>query len=110
MALSSAKTMPTNALQFEVVARCSRTRARAGVLRLKRTSDFCKSAKSTNNSVDQPDDGYLTDPVMTPIFMPVGTNGTMKGLLPEQIEATGCRLMLSNTYHLGLRPGNPFNC
>ena len=37
--------------------------------------------------------------------MPVGTNGTMKGLLPEQVESTGCRLMLSNTYHLASRPG-----
>jgi len=39
------------------------------------------------------------------MFMPVGTAGTMKGLLPEQVESTGCRLMLSNTYHLSIRPG-----
>eukprot|EP00041_Stephanoeca_diplocostata_P008903 m.133161 g.133161 ORF g.133161 m.133161 type:complete len:413 (+) comp17530_c0_seq2:178-1416(+) len=43
--------------------------------------------------------------VQLPIFMPVGTQGTMKGLTAEQVKSTGCRLMLSNTYHLGLRPG-----
>ncbi|GAB6022014.1 Queuine tRNA-ribosyltransferase catalytic subunit 1, variant 2 [Chamberlinius hualienensis] len=37
--------------------------------------------------------------------MPVGTQGTLKGLLPEQVEKIGCNLMLSNTYHLGMRPG-----
>lgn len=37
--------------------------------------------------------------------MPVATQGTLKGLTPEQLEATGCRLCLNNTYHLGLRPG-----
>ena len=37
--------------------------------------------------------------------MPVGTNGVMKSLSPQQVESTGCRLMLSNTYHLACRPG-----
>lgn len=37
--------------------------------------------------------------------MPVATQGSLKGLTPEQLEATGCRLCLNNTYHLGLRPG-----
>lgn len=44
--------------------------------------------------------------VETPVFMPVGTQGTLKGLLPEQLEQLGCRLMLGNTYHLGNRPGD----
>lgn len=43
--------------------------------------------------------------VQTPVFMPVGTQGTLKGLLPEQLHALGCTIMLSNTYHLGHRPG-----
>jgi len=43
--------------------------------------------------------------VHTPVFMPVGTQGTIKGLTSEQIKACGCRLILSNTYHLGNRPG-----
>ncbi|ESP03247.1 hypothetical protein LOTGIDRAFT_205064 [Lottia gigantea] len=37
--------------------------------------------------------------------MPVGTQGTLKGLLPEQMEELDCRIMLGNTYHLGHRPG-----
>mmetsp|Transcript_5430 Transcript_5430/g.8021 ORF Transcript_5430/g.8021 Transcript_5430/m.8021 type:complete len:480 (-) Transcript_5430:109-1548(-) len=43
--------------------------------------------------------------VHTPVFMPVGTQGTIKGLTSEQVRACGCRLILSNTYHLGNRPG-----
>src|SRR5438046_1268575 len=41
----------------------------------------------------------------TPAFMPVGTQGTIKGLLPEQVAATGSQILLANTYHLMLRPG-----
>lgn len=37
--------------------------------------------------------------------MPVGTQATVKGLLPDQIRATGTRMLLANTYHLALRPG-----
>lgn len=37
--------------------------------------------------------------------MPVATQASLKGLLPEQLEETGCRLCLNNTYHLGLKPG-----
>lgn len=43
--------------------------------------------------------------VETPAFMPVGTLGTVKGLTPEEVEATGASLILANTYHLWLRPG-----
>jgi queuine tRNA-ribosyltransferase len=43
--------------------------------------------------------------VDTPVFMPVGTQGTLKGLVPDQLEQLGCRIMLGNTYHLGNRPG-----
>ncbi|NBD37963.1 MAG: tRNA guanosine(34) transglycosylase Tgt [Verrucomicrobia bacterium] len=44
--------------------------------------------------------------VPTPIFMPVGTQGTVKGLLPWQLEAAGTKILLGNTYHLNLRPGS----
>jgi queuine tRNA-ribosyltransferase len=44
-------------------------------------------------------------PVDTPAFMPVGTQGTVKGLLPDQLQAAGSRMVLANTYHLALRPG-----
>ncbi|PWW74365.1 Queuine tRNA-ribosyltransferase [Tuber magnatum] len=74
------KSMPS-ALKYELIARCSTTKARASVLRLPH------------------------GPVETPLFMPVATQGTLKGLTPEQLESVGCRLCLNNTYHLGLRPG-----
>ncbi|WZO99478.1 tRNA guanosine(34) transglycosylase Tgt [Isosphaeraceae bacterium EP7] len=41
----------------------------------------------------------------TPAFMPVGTQGTVKGLTPDQLIETGSRMVLANTYHLALRPG-----
>ncbi|KAK7485281.1 hypothetical protein BaRGS_00023532 [Batillaria attramentaria] len=43
--------------------------------------------------------------VNTPVFMPVGTQGSMKGLVPDQLRDLDCRLILGNTYHLGHRPG-----
>lgn len=43
-----------------------------------------------------------------PIFMPVGTKAAMKGLLSCDLERMGCKLMLSNTYHLHLQPGDDF--
>lgn len=41
----------------------------------------------------------------TPAFMPVGTAGTVKGMLPEAVKTTGAQIILGNTYHLMLRPG-----
>jgi queuine tRNA-ribosyltransferase len=52
--------------------------------------------------------GVLTTPhgeIQTPIFMPVATHGAMKPLTPAQIEETGAQIILSNTYHLHLQPG-----
>jgi queuine tRNA-ribosyltransferase len=43
--------------------------------------------------------------VQTPAFMPVGTQGTVKGLKPEDVAAAGAEIVLGNTYHLMLRPG-----
>lgn len=43
--------------------------------------------------------------VQTPAFMPVGTYGTVKGMLPRDIVATGTDIILANTFHLMLRPG-----
>ena len=43
--------------------------------------------------------------VETPAFMPVGTYGTVKGMTPQDIEATGAQIILGNTFHLMLRPG-----
>ncbi|KAL4715144.1 hypothetical protein ACJJTC_012191 [Scirpophaga incertulas] len=71
----------TPSLSFFVQAECKTTRARSGVMKLPHYS------------------------VKTPVFMPVGTQGTMKGLLPEQLEDLDCEIILGNTYHLGNRPG-----
>ena len=43
--------------------------------------------------------------VQTPAFMPVGTQATVKGLMPEDVRLTGAEIVLGNTYHLMLRPG-----
>lgn len=66
---------------FRVDARCGRTRARAGVLET------------------------AHGPVKTPAFMPVGTRATVKAMAPFELKAIGAQIILSNTYHLYLRPG-----
>ena len=53
--------------------------------------------------------GTLTTPhgaVPTPAFMPVGTQATVKGLTPEMVREAGAHIILGNTYHLVLRPGD----
>jgi len=52
--------------------------------------------------------GVLTTPhaeVETPTFMPVGTQGSVKTLTPDEVASTGAQIVLGNTYHLWLRPG-----
>jgi queuine tRNA-ribosyltransferase len=52
--------------------------------------------------------GLLRTPhgeVPTPVFMPVGTKATVKGLHPDELGELGATILLGNTYHLGLRPG-----
>lgn len=52
--------------------------------------------------------GRFTTPsgeIITPVFMPVGTNATVKGLSPLELKEIGSQIILSNTYHLYLRPG-----
>ncbi len=52
--------------------------------------------------------GHLTlrhGVVQTPIFMPVGTYGTVKGVMPRSLEEMGAQIILGNTFHLWLRPG-----
>ena len=44
--------------------------------------------------------------VQTPAFMPVGTQGTVKGVTIDQVAGTGAEMILGNTYHLALRPGH----
>jgi len=53
--------------------------------------------------------GTLTTPhgeIETPVFMPVGTQATVKAMTPEELKEIGSQIILSNTYHLYLRPGH----
>ena len=68
-------------LDFQITQRHSPTRARTGYLA------FNESLK-----------------IRSPVFMPVGTQGCIKGLLPSQVRSSGCHLILGNTYHLGQHP------
>jgi len=43
-----------------------------------------------------------------PIFMPVGTKGTIKGVTSEEMHSLDCKILLSNTYHLESKPGSRF--
>ena len=67
--------------QFQITAQSSESRARAGVI--------------------QTDRGDIE----TPVFMPVGTLGSVKSLSPEELQEAGAQIILGNTYHLYLRPG-----
>jgi len=72
-----------SALRFEIQATCPQTGARAGLLH-------------TAHGV-----------IETPVFMPVGTQGTVKGLAPRDlINDLNAKIILANTYHLFLRPGH----
>lgn len=66
---------------YEIIKECSHTHARAGIFH------------TPHGDIE------------TPIFMPVGTQATVKGLKPEDLEGVGAQIILSNTYHLYLRPG-----
>ena len=50
--------------------------------------------------------GTLHGVVETPVFMPVGTQGTVKAMTPVQLADIGTQILLGNTYHLSLRPGS----
>jgi len=69
-------------VKFEQLQVCHDTLARRGILHTRRGA------------------------VQTPAFMPVGTQGTVKGMLPEQLKEVGAEIILGNTYHLYLRPGH----
>ncbi len=66
---------------FDIIAQSNTSTARAGVLH------------TTHGTVE------------TPVFMPVGTLGSVKSLTPEELLAAGVQIVLGNTYHLYLRPG-----
>ena len=62
-----------------------------------------KKENNTKARLGQIKTNYGT--VKTPMFMPVGTRATVKGLTPEQVKSCGSGIILANTYHLWLRPG-----
>jgi queuine tRNA-ribosyltransferase len=66
---------------FKLVAECPETGARAGLL-------------TTSHGV-----------IETPVFMPVGTQATVKAMTPRELEELGAQIILGNTYHLYMRPG-----
>ena len=70
------------AIKFEVLKECNRTGARTGLL-------------TTPHGV-----------INTPVFMPVGTQATVKTMTPEELKKMGARIILGNTYHLYMRPGH----
>lgn len=72
----------SSALKFTITAKCSVSKARVSAMKLH------------HHEVD------------TPVFMPVGTQGTMKGVTPEQLQAQplNCQIILGNTYHLANKP------
>ena len=70
------------AIRYELKKKCGQTGARLGVVH------------TPHGSFD------------TPAFMPVGTQATVKGMTPEELKETGAQIILSNTYHLYMRPGN----
>ncbi|NBI06939.1 tRNA guanosine(34) transglycosylase Tgt [Senegalia massiliensis] len=66
--------------------------------------EFIKKEKNTNARL-----GKITTPhgeIETPIFMPVGTKATVKAMTPEELKDMNAQIILSNTYHLYLRPGH----
>src|SRR5215217_4229522 len=69
-------------LSFEVQSRDPNTRARTGLI-------------TTAHG-----------PIETPVFMPVGTRGTVKALTPDEVRDHGAQIILGNTYHLYLQPGH----
>lgn len=73
--------MSASRLNFRVEARATGSRARAGTFHT------------------------LHNEVKTPLFMPVGTQATVKAQLPQTLEDSGSQILLANTYHLLLRPG-----
>ena len=67
--------------------------------------DFSFSLKTTDGAARR---GCVTTAwglVETPVFMPVGTAATVKGMTVDSVKSTGASIILANTYHLMLRPG-----
>lgn len=71
-----------HAVTYELIKKDSKTKARRGIIHTPHGD------------------------IQTPVFMPVGTQATVKAMRPEQVKEMGANIILSNTYHLYLRPGH----
>ncbi len=71
-----------NAISYELLHTCKQTGARRGVIHTPHGD------------------------IQTPVFMPVGTQATVKAMTPEELKDANAQIILSNTYHLFLRPGH----
>jgi queuine tRNA-ribosyltransferase len=69
------------------------------------TLQFRIDARSTETAARSGQFSTAHGKVKTPVFMPVGTLGTVKALTPEDLNRSGAQIILGNTYHLYLRPG-----
>jgi queuine tRNA-ribosyltransferase len=67
--------------------------------------DFTVDRRATGSRARAARFRTLHGEVLTPVFMPVGTQATVKGLSVDDLDAVGSRVLLANTYHLLLRPG-----
>jgi len=67
--------------------------------------DFNFTLKTTDGAARRGKLQTAWGDVETPVFMPVGTAATVKGMMPESVRSTGASIILANTYHLMLRPG-----
>lgn len=70
-----------------------------------RTCDMQFKVSTTSGKARRGELDFPRGKVQTPAFMPVGTYGTVKGMLPRDIEEIGAEIILGNTFHLMLRPG-----
>jgi len=72
-----------------------------------KTADYMTFAVSHSDGAARRGElSFARGKVQTPAFMPVGTYGTVKGMLPRDIEEIGADIILGNTFHLMLRPGH----
>jgi len=69
-------------------------------------SPFTLVGRSTECKARRGELATLHGTIQTPVFMPVGTQATVKAMTPENLEEIGAQIILGNTYHLYIRPGH----
>ena len=67
--------------------------------------DLKFSLNQTSGGARRGELSFARGTIQTPVFMPVGTYGTVKAMRPDEVEALGAEIILGNTFHLMLRPG-----